>query len=145
MRKSFPLPRIGVMSLKIIPSSENPERLGRRRAIYRSNRQAWRRDANGSSKNVNGAIAKRGFDANLLAMKRIVALIGVAAVILASQVRAVDQAGTPEDCIRNFYHWYVTNLVANHGPIETTERDQALCHRSFAERDRQDGQGSGRP
>jgi len=51
-------------------------------------------------------------------MKRIVALIGVAAVILATQVRAADQAGTPEDCIRNFYHWYVTNLVANKDPLK---------------------------
>jgi len=25
---------------------------------------------------------------------------------------------TPEDCIRNFYKWYVTNLVANRDPMK---------------------------
>jgi hypothetical protein len=51
-------------------------------------------------------------------MKRIVALVGVAAVVLASEVRAAEPAGTPEDCIRNFYRWYVTNLVANREPLK---------------------------
>jgi Protein of unknown function (DUF3828) len=26
--------------------------------------------------------------------------------------------GTPEDCIRGFYHWYVTNLVVNRDPMK---------------------------
>ena len=51
-------------------------------------------------------------------MKRIVALVSVAAVIFGSQVRAAESAATPEDCIRNFYHWYVTNLVANRDPLK---------------------------
>jgi hypothetical protein len=51
-------------------------------------------------------------------MKQIVALLSLAAVIVASQTRAVESAATPEDCIRNFYRWYVTNLVANRGPMK---------------------------
>src|SRR4051795_10224169 len=51
-------------------------------------------------------------------MKRIVALLGVAALVVASQIRAAESAATPEDCIRNFYHWYVTNLVANRDPMK---------------------------
>jgi Protein of unknown function (DUF3828) len=52
-------------------------------------------------------------------MKRIAALISVAAVLLVpAQVRAAEPAATPEDCIRNFYNWYVTNLVANRDPMK---------------------------
>jgi uncharacterized protein DUF3828 len=51
-------------------------------------------------------------------MRRIVAFLSVAAVILVSQSRAAESAATPEDCIRNFYHWYVTNLVANRDPMK---------------------------
>ena len=52
-------------------------------------------------------------------MKRIAALIALAAVLLtAGQVRAAGSAATPEDCIRNFYRWYVTNLVANRDPLK---------------------------
>src|SRR6185437_13717602 len=51
-------------------------------------------------------------------MKRIVALFSVVAFMIASQVRAAEPAATPEDCIRNFYHWYVTNLVANRDPMK---------------------------
>jgi len=51
-------------------------------------------------------------------MKRIVALFSVAALVITSQVRAAESAATPEDCIRNFYHWYVTNLVANRDPMK---------------------------
>ena len=52
-------------------------------------------------------------------MKRIAALITVAAALLAAgQVQAAESAATPEDCIRNFYHWYVTNLVANRDPMK---------------------------
>ena len=51
-------------------------------------------------------------------MKRIVALLWVAAFIIAGQVRAAESAATPQDCIRNFYHWYVTNLVANRDPMK---------------------------
>jgi hypothetical protein len=52
-------------------------------------------------------------------MKRIAALIMVAAATLATtQVRAAESVATPEDCIRNFYRWYVTNLVANRDPMK---------------------------
>src|SRR5689334_1539690 len=52
-------------------------------------------------------------------MKRIVALITAAVSLLAvGPVRGADSAATPEDCIRNFYHWYVTNLVANRDPMK---------------------------
>ena len=49
-------------------------------------------------------------------MKRIVALLIVAAAIVTSQ--AAEPVGTPEDCIRGFYNWYVTNLVANRDPMK---------------------------
>jgi hypothetical protein len=51
-------------------------------------------------------------------MKRIVALFSVVALILTGEIRAAETAATPEDCIRNFYHWYVTNLVANREPMK---------------------------
>jgi Protein of unknown function (DUF3828) len=51
-------------------------------------------------------------------MKRIVALFSIAALVITSQVRAAESAATPEDCIKNFYHWYVTNLVANRDPLK---------------------------
>jgi Protein of unknown function (DUF3828) len=51
-------------------------------------------------------------------MKRIVALFSVAAFIVAGEIRAAESSATPEDCIRNFYHWYVTNLVANRDPMK---------------------------
>ena len=52
-------------------------------------------------------------------MKRIAAVLSVAAALLAiGQVRAAESAATPDDCIRNFYRWYVTNLVANRDPMK---------------------------
>src|SRR5437016_9640182 len=51
-------------------------------------------------------------------MKRIIGLVSVAAVIVAGQIQAAETAATPEDCIRNFYRWYVTNLVANRDPMK---------------------------
>ena len=51
-------------------------------------------------------------------MKQIVALLSVAAVIVVSQSRGASQTATPEDCIRNFYRWYVTNLVAKRDPMK---------------------------
>jgi hypothetical protein len=49
-------------------------------------------------------------------MKRIVALLIVAAAVATG--RAAEPAATPEDCIRGFYRWYVTNLVANRDPMK---------------------------
>lgn len=51
-------------------------------------------------------------------MKQIVGLLSVAAVIVVSQTGAAEPTGAPEDCIRNFYRWYVTNLVANRDPMK---------------------------
>ncbi len=43
----------------------------------------------------------------------------MAATLLTGQVCAAERAAaTPEDCIRNFYRWYVTNLVANRDPMK---------------------------
>lgn len=33
-------------------------------------------------------------------------------------LRAAESSATPEDCIRGFYRWYVTNLVANRDPMK---------------------------
>jgi hypothetical protein len=51
-------------------------------------------------------------------MKRIVVLTSLMAAIIAGPIQAAERAATPEDCIRNFYRWYVTNLVANRDPIK---------------------------
>jgi hypothetical protein len=51
-------------------------------------------------------------------MKRICALISFVAVITLNPAHAAERAATPEDCIRNFYRWYVTNLVANRDPMK---------------------------
>jgi len=51
-------------------------------------------------------------------MKRIVALVAIAVALTVEQVPAAESAATPEDCIRNFYRWYVTNLVANRDPMK---------------------------
>ena len=52
-------------------------------------------------------------------MKRIASLLTVAAALLATgQVRAAESLATPEDCIRNFYNWYVTTLVTNRDPMK---------------------------
>jgi hypothetical protein len=51
-------------------------------------------------------------------MKRISALISFAVLITINPLRAAESSATPEGCIRNFYHWYVTNLVANREPMK---------------------------
>jgi len=51
-------------------------------------------------------------------MKRIVAFVAIAVALTVEQVPAAESAATPEDCIRNFYRWYVTNLVANRDPMK---------------------------
>ena len=51
-------------------------------------------------------------------MKRIVALVTIAVALAAAQTPAAESAATPEDCIRSFYRWYVTNLVANRDPMK---------------------------
>jgi hypothetical protein len=49
-------------------------------------------------------------------MKRIASFVLILLVALVP-LRAQSSA-TPEDCIRGFYHWYVTNLVANRNPMK---------------------------
>jgi hypothetical protein len=52
-------------------------------------------------------------------MKRIFALvICLVAAAVGSPARAAESAATPEECIRNFYAWYVKNLVANRDPMK---------------------------
>jgi hypothetical protein len=51
-------------------------------------------------------------------MKRIVVLVSIAQALATAQTPAAESAATPEDCIRNFYRWYVTNLVANRDPMK---------------------------
>ena len=51
-------------------------------------------------------------------MKRFFSLITLVAISGVGVVRAAEPAATPEDSIRNFYRWYVTNLVANRDPMK---------------------------
>jgi hypothetical protein len=51
-------------------------------------------------------------------MRTIAALLGVITAMTATQTVAAETSATPEECIRNFYRWYVTNLVANHDPMK---------------------------
>jgi hypothetical protein len=51
-------------------------------------------------------------------MRTIAALLGAVVVMTAHQTVAAETSATPEECIRNFYRWYVTNLVANRDPMK---------------------------
>ena len=51
-------------------------------------------------------------------MKRILALLTLFALIPLVPTRAAEVSATPEECIRNFYRWYVTNLQANREPLK---------------------------
>ena len=56
-------------------------------------------------------------------MKRFVAvftLLATTALSLSADAAEPSKpsSSTPEDCIRNFYRWYVTALVANRDPME---------------------------
>jgi hypothetical protein len=56
-------------------------------------------------------------------MKRfVVPLALIAAIAFSSSLQAAEPGkvigATPEDCIRIFYKWYVTNLVANRDPMK---------------------------
>lgn len=59
-----------------------------------------------------------GFDATFRFMKRSIALLGFVAVLALGKIQAAAPATTPEECIRNFYGWYVANLVANRDPMK---------------------------
>jgi hypothetical protein len=51
----------------------------------------------------------------------VVLLTLVAGIAFSPRIQAAEPikaaGATPEDCIRNFYKWYVTNLVASGDPI----------------------------
>jgi Protein of unknown function (DUF3828) len=63
-------------------------------------------------------------------MKRIFALLPV--ILLASllPVRAAEPNAKPEESIRGFYRWYVTELIANREPL----KDRATMKRYATER-----------
>ncbi len=66
-------------------------------------------------------------------MKRISALLTLV-ILAACPIRAAEPAATPEDCIRNFYHWYVTNLMANRNPMkQRTEMKRYATERLLKE------------
>jgi hypothetical protein len=50
-------------------------------------------------------------------MRRIAALLGLIVALSAGPIVAAETSATPEACIRNFYRWYVTNVVANREPM----------------------------
>jgi hypothetical protein len=52
-------------------------------------------------------------------MKRLLGFITVVIVLTTTGfASAAETAAKPEECIRNFYRWYVTNLVANSDPMK---------------------------
>jgi hypothetical protein len=51
-------------------------------------------------------------------MKRIVPLVVGLCLCALLPLEAAETAATPEGCIRGFYQWYVTNLVANRNPMK---------------------------
>jgi Protein of unknown function (DUF3828) len=50
-------------------------------------------------------------------MKRIFALPALVLVLSLLPIRAAEPNAKPEESIRNFYHWYVTELIANREPM----------------------------
>ena len=76
------------------------------------------------------------------AMKRFAALFAVlAATALSLPAHAAEPAksssATPEDCLRNFYRWYVTALVANRDPMkQRTELKRFATDRLLKEIDK---------
>jgi hypothetical protein len=51
-------------------------------------------------------------------MNRIVPLLVGLCLCALLPLEAAETAATPEGCIRGFYQWYVTNLVANRNPMK---------------------------
>lgn len=80
-------------------------------------------------------------------MKRISVLAGVAIVMACFPIVAAESNATPEDCIRNFYRWYVTTVEANGDPLKQhAKMKQFATDRLLKEIDRKskspDGAGS---
>lgn len=76
-------------------------------------------------------------------MKRFVVLLALlaATAVLSHPAYAAEpttsSSATPEDCIRNFYRWYVTALVANRDPMEQrTEMKRFATDRLLKEIDK---------
>jgi hypothetical protein len=76
-------------------------------------------------------------------MKRIAAVVVIAA-LAASLANAAETAGTPEDCIRNFYRWYVTSVEANREPLkQRNEMKRYASDRLLKEIDKKAKSGDG--
>jgi hypothetical protein len=60
---------------------------------------------------------QRRFSVSLYHMRTVAALLGIVVALSAGPIVAAETSATPEECIRNFYRWYVTNLVANRDPM----------------------------
>jgi hypothetical protein len=55
----------------------------------------------------------------IYSIKRFVAIISILfSISVALPAGAAESTATPEDCVRSFYRWYVTNLVANRDPLK---------------------------
>jgi hypothetical protein len=50
-------------------------------------------------------------------MKRIFALLPLVLLVSVPVARATEPNAKPEESIRGFYHWYVTELIANREPM----------------------------
>lgn len=51
-------------------------------------------------------------------MKRIFALLHLVLLVSVPVARAAEPNAKPEESIRGFYHWYVTELIANREPLK---------------------------
>jgi hypothetical protein len=76
-------------------------------------------------------------------MKRIVGVL-VLAALTAALAMAAETAATPEDCIRNFYRWYVTSVEANREPLkQRNEMKRYATDRLLKEIDKKAKSGDG--
>jgi hypothetical protein len=77
-------------------------------------------------------------------MKRIVAVLVIATALGGGLARAAETATTPEDCIRNFYRWYVTSVAANREPLQQrNEMKRYATDRLLKEIDKKAKSGDG--
>lgn len=80
-------------------------------------------------------------------MIRIFALLPVALLVNSPVAGVAATNAKPEECIRSFYHWYVTGLIANREPLkERAEMKRFATERLLKEIDKKqksaDGLGS---
>ncbi|HEV2804022.1 MAG TPA: DUF3828 domain-containing protein [Chthoniobacterales bacterium] len=77
-------------------------------------------------------------------MKRIVAVVSLVVCLAAGYTQAAETAATPEDCIRNFYRWYVTSVEANREPLkQRSEMKRYATDRLLKEIDKKAKSGDG--